>query len=251
MKLDGKVAIITGAANGIGKASAKAFAQAGAKLILADIDDDAGERLAHELDDTGDRVVYLHSDVTQADQVDALIEATIGRFGAIDILYNNAGGSRNDGPMDRVQIDDFWDTMRFNLFSTWLCCRAALPALITSGQGVVVNTTSMVASVGWPGKAAYTTSKGAIISLTRSMAVEYAGQGVRVNAVAPGMTVTERAAALLAGAGDHGPSPAIKRHVLGLLTPEQIADAALFLASNASSGITGQILTVDSGYMVA
>lgn len=251
MTLHGKSVIITGAANGIGKAAARVFAAAGANLILADIDDDGGAQLAEELGGQDSGIAYFHTDVTQQDDVAKAIAEAITRFGKLDILYNNAGGSKNDGPLGEVQLEDFWATLRFNLFGTWLFCRSALPAMIAAGGGTIINTTSMVAAVGWVGKDSYTASKGAISALTRSMAVEYAGHGIRVNAIAPGITITERAAELLAGAGNHGPSPAMKRHVLGTLTPDQIAHAALFLASDASSGMTGQILAVDSGYTIS
>jgi NAD(P)-dependent dehydrogenase (short-subunit alcohol dehydrogenase family) len=246
MKLDGKVAFITGAASGIGRIAAEIFAREGARIVVADVDEVGGETIAADIRARGGLAIFVRTDVTDPPSVEAAIRTTVEHFGRLDILYNNAGGSRAlDGPVTEAPIDEFWKTLQIDLFGTWLCCKHGIPEIIRSGGGSVVNSSSMVALIGWPGKDSYTCAKGAVAALTRSMAVEYASQGVRVNAVAPGTTLTGRIRSRV----EAGilPQSLMDRHILGYLEPAQIARAALFLASDDSSGMTGHVMSVDSG----
>jgi NAD(P)-dependent dehydrogenase (short-subunit alcohol dehydrogenase family) len=250
MQLDGKVAFITGAAHGIGQAAVSVFAEAGARIAMADIDEPHGQAVAAAARERGHDVHFIRSDITEPASVAAAIAAAVARFGRLDVLYNNAGGSvPEDGPVTTTSDETLWRTMRVDLFGTWLCCKHGIPEIIKSGGGAVVNTSSVVALVGYRNRAAYSAAKGAVAALTRSMAAEYGRHGVRVNAVAPGATLTGRVAARVADGKI--PQNLLDRHLLGLLEPEQIARAALFLASDASAGMTGHIMPVDSGAVIS
>jgi NAD(P)-dependent dehydrogenase (short-subunit alcohol dehydrogenase family) len=246
MELEGKVAFISGAARGIGKAAASLFASAGAKVVVADINVAAGEATVAEIRRAGGEASFTPLDVTDMESVEAAIGFAITTYGKLDVLYNNAGGSRRlDGSVLTAPIDEFWKTMETNLLGTWLCCRFGIAEMLKTGGGSVINMSSIAAIVGHEGIDAYTASKGAIAALTRSMAVEFARHAVRVNALAPGATKTEAVNKLVAaGMIDQ---TLMDRHLLGLLEPEYVARAALFLASDASRGMTGQISVIDSG----
>ena len=245
-RLDGKVAFITGSASGIGRAGAILFAGEGAKVGVIDISRVGGEetvRMAREAD--GD-ATFIETDVTDPASVERAIAATVSRYGKLNVLYNNAGGSTNiDGLVTEVSIDEWWRAIRLDLFGTFLCCRFGIPELIKAGGGSVVNTTSIVALVG-TAKAGYTAAKGGVLALTRSMAVAYGKHNIRVNAVAPGATQTERVKEHLAH--DKRLGNMQSRHHVGLGEPEDVAHTALFLASDESRRITGAIIPVDSGY---
>ena len=248
-RLEGKVALITGAGAGIGKASALLFSREGAKVALADFSEEAGRKAAAEVERQGGQAIFCHTDVTKEDSVKAAVAATVQKFGRLDVMYNNVGGTNpKDGPVHKVDIEIFWATINRDLFGTFLGCRFAIPEIIKAGGGSVINTSSLVALMGKPApsQVCYTAAKGAIVSMTRGIAVEYAPQNVRVNAIAPGMTMTERIAAR---AGDGGFIPKIlqDRHLLGVCDPDDIAEAALYLASDASRRVTGHTLPVDSG----
>ena len=242
-RLEGKTAIITGAGTGIGREAALLFAREGAQVVIAERDTEAARRVAAE---AGQGAIAITCDITEEASVSEMIATCLKTFGKIDILYNNAGGSsRQDAPITEVALDEFWRTIRLDLFGTVLTSKLVLPHMITAGRGVVVNTSSMVAAYGRQGAHSYTAAKGGIVSLTRAMAAEYAASGIRVNAVAPGITLSPRVAARV-NEGRIRQSD-LDRHRLGLPAPIDIALAALFLASDEARFITGHILPVDSG----
>jgi NAD(P)-dependent dehydrogenase (short-subunit alcohol dehydrogenase family) len=244
-RLDGKVAFITGAASGIGRAGAVLFAREGAKVAVADISR-TGEETVRLARAEGGEAIFIETDVTEPQSVEHAIGETVARFGKLNVLYNNAGGSTmRDGMVTEVPLDEFWRTIRVDLFGTFLCCKYGIPELIKAGGGAVINTTSIVALAGMPGRDGYTAAKGGVLALTRSMAVEYGKHNIKVNAIAPGVIQTERVKEHLA----HDPrvERVVSRHLLGLGEPLDIAHMALFLASDESRIITGGIFSVDSG----
>ena len=249
-RLKDKVALITGAGGGIGRVTAELFAREGARVVIAEYDAASGGEAAEAIAAAGGEALFVHTDVTEEDSVRAAVAATVARFGALHVLYNNAGGSTlHDGPLTEAPIDEFWRAIKLDLLGTWLASRHAIPEIVKAGGGSVVNAASVVALMGWPGKDAYTASKGAIAALTRSMAVEFAPHKVRVNAVAPCVTRTPRVLAQLAASETTQKLAA--RHLVDLAEPLDVANAALYLASDESARTTGHILAVDSGLTIS
>ena len=251
-RLEGKVAFITGGGAGIGRASALLFAAEGAQVVVAERDAAAGEEtVALVARQGGPQARFVATDVTDADSVEQAVRGTLQAYGRFDVLYNNAGGSTvRDGRVTETPVQEFWDKIKLDLFGTWLGCRYGIQAMIDAGHGgSVINSTSIFALIGTHGKDAYTAAKGGVSALTRSMAVEYAAQGIRVNAVAPGATATERALKLLQDDGVTVRS--LQGQLFGLVQPEDIARTALFLACGDSRSTTGQILAVDGGLTIS
>jgi NAD(P)-dependent dehydrogenase (short-subunit alcohol dehydrogenase family) len=249
-RLAGKVAFISGGSGGIGRATAERFAQEGAKVAVADVDDAGGEAAAQSARDlgrnSGGDAVFVHCDVRDKASVEAAIAETVTRFGKLTVLHNNAGGSTpQDGPVTTVSEEEFWRVMTLDVFGTFLCSKIGIPRIIEAGGGAVINMTSTLALAAVPGRDCYTAAKGAIASLTRSMAVEYARHKIRVNAIAPSVTLSERVKKLLAGSKDI--EKLASQHLFGLGEPRHMADTAVFLASDEAAITTGQILVVDSG----
>lgn len=252
-RLAGKVAFITGGGGGIGSATAERFAEEGAKVVVAEIDAKSGAAAAEsarsKAANSGGDAHFVRCDVTDKASVTAAIAETVARFGRLDILHNNAGGSTlQDGPVTEAPEEEFWRVIKLDLFGTFLCSKIGIPELIKAGGGSVINMASNVALMALPGRDCYTAAKGGIASMTRSMAVEYARHKIRVNAIAPSVTLSDRVKRLLANSPDI--EKMAQNHLLGLGQPIHIANMAVYLASDESEITTGQVLAVDSGVTI-
>jgi len=252
-RLEGKVAFITGGGGGIGRATAERFAEEGAKVAIVEINAELGAAAAASARasaaNSGGDAHFIHCDITEREQVAAAVAETVARFGKLDILHNNAGGSTTkDGPVTEAPEEEFWRVIKLDLYGTFLCSKHAIPEIIKAGGGSVINMSSNVALMAFPGRDCYTAAKGGVASMTRSMAAEYAPYKIRVNAIAPSVTLSDRVKKLMAD------SPEVeeigKKHLLGLGLPIHIANMAVYLASDESEITTGQVIPVDSGVTV-
>lgn len=236
-KLQGKVAVITGGASGIGAATAKLFSEHGAKLVLVDLQEDLGTSFAQELPDA----IFVKADVTNEEQVANVFEKAKEAYGQVDIVFNNAGIGKVT-PTHEVSYDEWRKTVAVDLDGVFLVAREAIRSFQQTGGGVIVNTASMYGWVGSPGSAAYNAAKGGVVNFTRSIGLEYAEHNIRVNALCPGFIDTPII-------------PEESKDILKQMTPmkrlgqsEEMAKAVLFLASDDSSFMTGASLVVDGGY---
>src|SRR5918994_2987919 len=251
-RLDDEVALITGAASGMGMVAARLFVSEGARVVLTDVSDEAGEDVAAVIRSGGGEATFVHADVSQEADARAMVERTVATYGRLTVLYNNAGVMlADDGSVDTTD-EAIWDTtLAINVKGVAHGCKYGIPAMIESGGGSIVNVASFVA---WMGAAtsqtAYTASKGAVLAMTREIAVEYARRGIRCNALCPGPIDTPLLAELLSD-----PTRRQRRFVhipIGRLgQAEELAKAALFLASDDSSYMTGASLVVDGGITAA
>jgi NAD(P)-dependent dehydrogenase (short-subunit alcohol dehydrogenase family) len=251
-RLDGKVALITGGGAGMGRVASLLFASEGARVVVADAVEPAGAGTVDAVLAAGGHATFVPVDVSEAAQVEAMVDATTRAYGALHVLYNNAGILPPDDGGTADTPESTWDrVMAVNLKGVWLGCRYGIPAMVESGGGSIVNVSSMVALMGSATpQVAYTASKGGVLSLTRELAVEHARRGIRVNVLCPGPIETPLLAELLAD-----PEWARRRLVhipMGRPgRPEEVARAALFLASDDSSFMTGAALVVDGGITAA
>ena len=250
--LAGKVALITGAAAGIGLATARAMAACGARVMLADLPDSEGAEQAQRLIAEGAQAGFVAVDVADPASVQAMVQATRARFGRLDIAINNAGISGADGSgIRRATADVLPETWRrvlaVNLDGVFHCMQAQIPMMLEGGGGSIVNIASILGSVGFAHSAAYTASKHAVVGLTRVAALEYSARGIRVNAIGPGFIETAMTAPIRSQ--DASRDMLIANHPIGRLgQPEEIAHLALFLSSPAASFITGAYYVDDGGY---
>jgi meso-butanediol dehydrogenase/(S,S)-butanediol dehydrogenase/diacetyl reductase len=241
-----RVAVITGAGSGIGAATALRFARAGARVIVSDVNDADGERVAAEIARAGGAAAYCRADIRDAGDVERLMATAAERFGALHVLFNNAG-TGTYGPVPDLAPETWDHILAVNLTGVFLCARAAIPHLRRAGGGAIVNTASISGLFGDYGLAAYNASKGGVVTLTRAMAIDHARENIRVNAICPGPIDTPLLRQVLDALP--GMEERYRESVpLGRIgTPEDVAEAALFLASDAARYITGTTLVVDGG----
>lgn len=234
-RLDGKVAFITGAAGGIGRAICARYIEEGARIAAIDVDADAAADTLMEAS-AGERGLALVCDITDPAAVRQAVAATVERFGA-------------DARVTEAPDEEFWRVIKLDLYGTFLCCKHGIPEIARSGGGSVVNFSSMVALMALPERDCYTAAKGGVASMTRSMAVEYAPDKIRVNAIAPGLVLTPRAEGLMKERAEL--RRLADQHLLGPCRPSDIAEMAVYLGSSESRVVTGQVLSVDSGVTIS
>lgn len=247
-RVEGKVALVTGGASGIGAATVRRLAEEGAAVVAADIQDDKGETLAKDLAGQGLRVAYRHCDVTSLAELEETVASTVSEFGGLDVLHNNAA-STGGGYVADIDPEVWRQSLAVMLDAVFFGCKAGIPAMQERGGGSIINTASVAAFFGEMLSAPYTTAKAGVLNLTRTVAVEYGRQGIRCNAVCPGAVDTPLLA-LIHQVSPRTPAELAEMHALGrCLEPREIANVVLFLASDESSGITGQSIVVDGGLL--
>jgi NAD(P)-dependent dehydrogenase (short-subunit alcohol dehydrogenase family) len=240
-KLQGKVAVITGGASGIGAATARLFVTEGAKVVLVDLNEEKGKAFEKELKELNVEALFVKANITSEEEVAAVFKQAVETFGKVDVVFNNAGIGRVHSSHD-LDYAEWRNTVNVDLDGVFLVAREAIREMLKTGGGTIVNTASMYGWVGSPGSAAYNASKGGVINLTRSLALEYAEQNIRINALCPGFIDTPII-------------PEESKQDLAAITPmkrlgkaEEMAKAVLFMASDDSTFMTGNSLTIDGGY---
>ena len=250
MKLEGKAAIITGAASGIGRAMARRFGAEGARLVVVDIDQGRLDEVTGQLKASGvEQVRAMVVDVLDREQVEAMVQAAVDAYGRLDVLCNNAGVLDNLTPLEDVS-DELWDkVMGINVRGPFLAVRKALPVMMAQGSGSIVNTASAAGVAGGRGGAVYTASKHALVGLTRSIAWYYGPSGVRCNAIAPGAIQTRMASTLVPHMGGFERYQPYFSQIPPHGKASEVADVALFLASEDSAYVNGAVIPVDGGWL--
>jgi NAD(P)-dependent dehydrogenase (short-subunit alcohol dehydrogenase family) len=247
--MQGKVAMVTGASTGIGRAAALAFAREGAHVALADVDRERGEETAAAVEGLGVDAIFIRADVSDGSSVADLVRGTVDRLGRLDFAFNNAGIEGMQAPTADCTIENWNRTIAVNLTGVFLCMREEIPRMLDHGGGVIVNNSSVAGLVGFAGIPAYAASKHGILGLTKTAALEYATRGIRVNAVCPGVIDTEMITRFTHGDAAVADQLLEAEPVERLGAPSEIADAVIWLCSERASFVTGHALAVDGGFV--
>jgi len=245
--VEGKVALVTGGASGIGRATALTFAREGAKLVIADMNEDGGQQTVHLITEQGGEAIFVRTDVSQAVEVQALISKAVETYGRLDCAHNNAGIAGGVRARTAEYPEDRWhQVIAVNLTGVWLCMKYEIPQMLHQGGGTIVNTASAAGLVGSRGTSAYVASKHGVVGLTKTAALEYAQQGIRVNCVCPGAIqtpMTDRA-----WSDPERRARVIASEPIGRIgNPEEVAEAVVWLCSDAASFVTGHAMSIDGG----
>ncbi len=245
-----RVALVTGGSSGIGRATALAFAQSNAKVVIGDINEDGSQETVHQIQEKGGQAVFVRTDVSRPEQVEALVHQAVESFGRLDFACNNAGIGGAQYPTADYPIDDWYRVLQVNLTGVFLCMKYEIPQMLKQGGGSIVNMASILGQVGFPNSSAYVSSKHGMIGLTKSAALEYASLGIRVNAICPAFVETP-----MIEQGGITPGSAFYDLIRNLHPikrlghPEEIASVVTFLCSPDASFITGDSILVDGGYV--
>ncbi|MCH8801497.1 MAG: SDR family oxidoreductase [Chloroflexi bacterium] len=247
--LNNKITLVTGAGSGIGRATSLVLAREGAIVVVADIDADGGEQTLSAIKDMGGDGMFVHADVSRAADVEAMVDAAVNAYGRLDCAYNNAGiEGYYGGRLHEYPEDTFDRLMDINVKGVWLCLKYEIPQMLKQGGGAIVNTASVAGLVGSRRLSVYSASKHAVIGLTKSAALEYASDGIRVNAVCPGIIDTPMMDRLVEGRDDYAAAIPTRQPIGRKGTPDEIAEAVAWLCSDAASLVTGLAMAVDGAF---
>ncbi len=243
-ELQGKVALVTGGASGIGRATVERFIEEGANVVIADVQDGPGNELAAA---NPGRAVYVHADVSQEADIAAMVRAAVESFGRLDVLFNNAGIDGDQAPTADATLANWNRVIAINLTGVFLGMKYGIPAMLKGGGGSIINTASVAGLVGFAGIPAYCAAKGGVVQLTRAAALEYATQGIRVNAICPGVIATPMVEHFV-GTNEAARANMVAMEPVGRLgKPGEVADLAVYLASDRSAFVTGTAIPIDGG----
>ncbi len=249
--LEGKTALVTGGGSGIGRAASLAYSREGARVAVVDVNVEGGEETVQRIKESGGEATLVHADISTNSGAQAMVAEAVKRYGRLDCAFNNAGIS--GGPERNLTADypeEDWDrVININLKGVWLSMKAEIPQMLAQGAGAIVNTASIMGLIATPGAVAYMAAKHGVVGLTKAAALEYATKNVRVNAVCPGYIDTPMLRPLIAG-HENRKEQVVSRHPVGRLgQPEEIAEAVVWLSSDAASFVTGHSMAVDGGYV--